>query len=507
MPQHVDKVINPILRTVAASALLVTACSPHTRVDAQQASEVVGSWRGGEVLPYERPDSQVIFFSVREDSSLFIPLIYEVGPRARVWSYDIDVDYRDGVISWAYHEGRLDPTGDTMRVSKDYRGERSEWMWVRDTESNSLMEHLRTLEDAPFVSGTPPSEDDGWDCAAPEAVGLDGEKLSRFLQRVSQGEFGDIHGFLLARHGTLVIEEYFAEQGRKHGPFVSSVFRNRVHHLASVTKSVTSALVGIAIDQGHIDSVTDPVIRYLPGYASLLSGEKEAITIEHMLAMTSGLEWRQPVRWSDPRNDAAALWRCPDVVGYVLEKPLVATPGERFVYSNGSAAVVGAILENATGMQLGRYAEQYLFQPLGITEYLWSSYPDGTVEADGGLALRPRDLAKIGQVFLDRGRWHDAPVLSESWVTQSTQRRVTYGSVGGAPVGYGYSWQQLELTIDDRKVPSFFHPGDGGQLLLVVPELEMVVVFTGGTYGADVKRRYFPIISEYILPAVSRQSG
>ena len=507
MPLDREKVPNPIFRSIVIAALLLTPCVAPSTTNAQGMSEVVGSWKGGEVLAHQRPDSQLIVFSIREDSSLFISLIYEVGPRARVWSYDIDVDYQDGVISWAHHAGRLDPTRDTMRVSKDYRGDRSEWMWVRDKGSDSLVERIRTVEDTPFEYTVPPQLNDGWDCAEPEDVGLDGERLSQFLARIADGEFGDIHSFLLVRHDTLVVEEYFAEQGSKHGPQISSVFRNRVHHLASVTKIVTFALVGVAIDQGYIGSATDPIVRYLPRYASLLSGEKEAIGIEHMLTMSSGLQWSQSGRrWSDPRNDAAAMWRCTDVVEYVLDKPLAAAPGERFVYSNGSAAVVGSILENATGMELARFAEQHLFRHLGITDYMWTSYPDGTVEADGGLALRSRDLAKIGQTFLDNGSWHDVPVIPEAWVAQSTEQRFSFGSVGTASLGYGSYWMQTQFPSDGGAVASFFHPGDGEQLLMVIPELEMVVVFTGGSYGTDVKRKYHAIMSDHVLAAVDSGS-
>ena len=506
MPLDIETVPSSSSLSIATAALLLTACAPHDTVDAQEASEVVGSWRGGEVLAYQRPDSQVTVFSMREDSSLFISLIYEVGPRARVWTYDIDVEYQDGVISWDYHTGQLNATRDTMRVSKNYRGDRSEWMWVRDRGSDSLMEHVRTLEDTPFTYRVPPSQDDGWDCAEPEDVGLDGERLSQFLEQIAQGEFGDIHSVLLVRHDTLVVEEYFAERGRVHGPFIASVFRNRVHHLASTTKTVTSALIGIAIAQGSIASAQDPIIRYLPDHHSLLSGEKEAITIEHLLTMSSGLQWSQSGQWSSSQNDAAAIWRTPDLVEYVLAKPLLAPPGQRFVYSNGSAAVVGAILENATGMELARFAEQHLFRQLGITDYLWTSYPDETVETDGGLALRPRDLAKIGQAFLDHGRWHDVQVIPEVWVAQSTQQRLSFGSVGAASLGYGYFWMQTDLPTSGGEVRSFFHPGDGEQLLMVIPELDMVVVFTGGTYGTDVKRKYHAIISEHVLPAVDTGS-
>jgi CubicO group peptidase (beta-lactamase class C family) len=490
---------HPFITAVA----LLSACAPRVANGTQDSKEIIGSWIGGQVLEFDRRDSQVVLFSMRPDSSLYISMIYEVGPRARLWTYDIDVTYRYGRVSWAFHEGHLNPGRDTMWVSKDYRGDKSEWLYVRDRGADSLMEHLRSQETSSYEYQIPRGTDDGWECGEPAGVGLEKETLSRFLEGVSNGEFGDIHSVLIARHNTLAVEEYFAEQGTKHGPFISSVFGDRVHHLASVTKSLTSVLVGIAINRGFITSVQDPIARYLPAYTSLLGGEKESITIEHLLTMSSGLDWEQSgIEWSNPRNDAAAMWRCEDVVQYVLQKPIVVKPGERFVYSNGSAAVVGAILRNAAGMEVGRFAEEHLFRPLGITEFLWTSYPDGTVETDGGLALRPRDLAKIGQTLLDHGRWHDVPVVPKDWVVQSTEQRFAFGSVGETPLGYGYFWMQAELPTADGMVRSFFHPGDGGQFLMVIPDLEMIVVLTGGTYGANVNRNYLAILMEHILPAV-----
>jgi len=484
--------------TNAAALLFLAGCARQPPQNPQELAEIVGSWTGGEVLPYPRPDSQVVYFSVRPDSSLALSMIYEVGPRSRVWTYDIDVTYGEGLVSWAYHQGRLSPSRDTLRASKNYRGDRSEWMWIRDRGADPLLNRLGAPRPIPFSFKVPPETNDGWKSAEPEAVGMDPEVLSDFMARISEGEFGDVHSFLLARDGHLVIEEYFAESGSKHGPFIDSVFRGRVHHLASISKTITSVLVGAAIDRELIQSVKDPASRYLPSYRSLFDERKEAITLEHLLTMSAGLEWSQSGR----APDHLALMSCPDVTRYVLEKPLSAEPGGRFVYSNGSAAVVGAIVEGATGMELGAFAETALFRPLGIQGYLWSTYPDGTVEADGGLALRPRDLAKIGQLFLNRGKWGEAQVISEGWIDQSTRGRFGFGSIGGAPLRYGYFWIQTGIPHGDRLVRAFFHGGDGGQLLAVIPDLNMAVVFTGGDYGTDVNRFFHTLLREYVVAAV-----
>lgn len=479
---------------------------PKPPLMSQEVDEILGSWSGGEVFEQTRPDSQAVYFAQRPDGSVVLKMIFELGPRSRVWTVDIDVTYSEGTVSWAYHEGRLNEARDTMWVSKNYQGDRSEWMWVRNRSVDPLVERLLAMEKTPFEFGVPPETDDGWDCADPETLGLDRELLGRFLTDVSEGEFGDLHSLLVVRDGTLVVEEYFAEGGSRYGPLIDSVYRNRPHHLASITKTITSALVGIAIDHGAIGSVHDPIIDYLPGYAHLLQGEKEAITIDHLITMSPGLEWSQQGPW-DTTNDGRNLNYTDDALGYVLQKELIAEPGTRFVYSNGTPAVLGAILENATGMSIAEFAEQHLFGPLGIEDYGWSSYPDGTVEADGGLALRPRDLAKIGQMVLDKGLWQGATVVSEEWLDHATEGRFVYATMGGEPVSYGSFWNRVVLPTPGGPVDTFFHGGTGGNLLTVIPDLDMVVVFTAAIYGRDPKRLYYPVLSEYLLAGIDGSTG
>jgi CubicO group peptidase (beta-lactamase class C family) len=327
---------------------------------------------------------------------------------------------------------------------------------------------------------------------------LDPQVLSGLLSRVARGEFGDIHSVLVVRNGLLTVEEYFAEDGTRHGPFIASVFRNRLHHLASVSKTVTSILVGTAIDGGLVGTVRDPLSRYLPQYEPLFDEGKRAITLEHLLTMSPGLQWSQ----SRMVADHLQMWNTPDVGEYVLRKPLIHEPGSHFVYSNGAAVLVGKVLENATGMEVGTYAETKLFGPLGIKDYLWTSYPDGSVETDGGLALRPRDLAKIGQLVLNEGEWEGTQVVSEDWIRSSTQGRHRFAAVDGEPLEYGYFWIQTQVPYRRGTVQAFFHGGDGCQVLGVIPEWDMVVVFTAGLYGIDPNRFYHALIAEYLGPAL-----
>jgi CubicO group peptidase (beta-lactamase class C family) len=217
--------------------------------------------------------------------------------------------------------------------------------------------------------------------------------------------------------------------------------------------------------------------------------------------MTPGFTWRQ-FGVSESQNDGMQMWWTDDVIGYVLRKSLETEPGKKFNYTNGVPTVTGEIIKNSSKLEVSNFAEKYLFHPLGIYEYIWTSYPDGSIETDGGLALRPRDLAKIGQLFLDKGVWKSERIISEQWVIESTKERLRFGKANRW--GYGYHWMQAESRIGAQIVHSYFVPGDGNQILAVFPELSMVIVFTAGNYGRDPKSTYYSLFEVFILPAVMR---
>lgn len=477
----------------------IAGCNRNTPKNTRDLAEIAGCWQGGQVSKLNRPYSEWRLFSWQPDSSLALTMIYEIGPRSRVWNFDIEVIVREGKIRWKYHEGFLSENRDTMTVWKEYRGEKSLWRFVRHRSADSLMAQLLAYTAEAYVYRAPENQNDGWLCADLAATGMNQARIVELIEEIRDGDHGDIHSLLIVKNNQLVVEEYFALNGEKHGPLVTGLFRDKVHHLASTTKSVTSTLVGIAIDRGFIKDVEEPIYHYLPAYTSLFNEEKKRIRIRDMLTMTPGFEWHQ-FGVPDDRNDGMRMWRSDDVIRLVLEKPLEAAPGEKFNYTNGVPTVTGAIIKNAAGMEVSQFAEKFLFHPLGIFAYVWTSYPDGSIETDGGLALRPRDLAKIGQLFLNQGVWNAQKIVSEEWIQEAMKERLKFG--GSRRWGYGYHWMQAESRIGDRVVRGCFVPGDGNQILAVFPELEMVVVFTAGNYGVDPKPVYYSLFENFILPAV-----
>ena len=479
--------------------LCFTRCTLQKSGSTRELAEITGCWKGRQIYMFDRPFSERILFSLKPDSSLALSMSYELGPRSRVWTLDSDVELLEGNIRWEDNRGSLNNNKDSMKITRMESGGNSVWLYIRDRFADSFMTQLRTYTGTPYIYHTPEDRNDGWQCADLTVSGFEKSKIIEFIDEIRNGNHDDIHSILIVKDNKLVVEDYFAENGTKHGPFITELFRDKVHHLASTTKSVTSTLVGIAIDKGFIKNVDDPIYLYLPEYSSLFFGSKQRIRIRDMLTMTPGFEWKQ-FGVSNDNNDGMKMWGTEDVIGYVLQKPLEAEPGEKFNYTNGVPTVTGAILNNAVGMDVRQFAEQYLFDPLGISEYIWTSYPDGSIETDGGLALRSRDLAKIGQLFLNNGMWNSRRIVSEQWVRESTRERFRFGK--SDRWGYGYHWMQADARFGDRKVHTYFVPGDGNQILAVFPEFEMVVVFTAGNYGKDPKSIYLSIFEEFILPSV-----
>ena len=503
------KIKNELFIKFTVTLLLILLLFSHCQSDPKNQVEtnrekyqdILGCWKGWQVGQFSERNEQLRLIALKSDGNPAITLIYELGPRSRVWEYDIPITYQDSIISWEAHSGHLNESKDTMNVIKEWQGERSNWIFIRHKEADDFMQQLAASIGNEYTYEIPDQLDDGWDCADLAEVEIDKEKISQFMNRITAGKHDDIHSILIVKDGKLVLEEYFTTNGKRFGSFINQVFRNKPHHLASTTKGILSALGGIAIDKRFIQSVDEPIYKYLPDYTDSFNEEKIEIKVKDLLTMTAGWEWEQfKYQWNDPRNNAAEMWKCEDVIKYVLERPLDAKPGEKFEYSNGIPVVMGVVLKNACGMEVDRFAELNLFHPLEISDYVWTRYQDGSLETDGGLALRSRDLAKIGQLFLNKGNWQEKEIISEKWIGESTQQRIKLGGFWGW--SYGYYWMQVDLNYNDRTIHSYFVPGDGGQLLSVFPDLNTVIVFTAGNYGTDVKSVCFNMIYRYILPAL-----
>ena len=332
--------------------------------------------------------------------------------------------------------------------------------------------------------GVPLDMHDGWTVAAPGKQGLDPALICGIGPRLQGWTEADAHGVVVARHGVLVYEDYFAGKDVKwplrhwREPLVNTPHdAGTKHDLQSITKSVVGILVGIALDRSLIKNTDAPVLSFFPGYADLRDPDRQRITLRDLLTMRSGLRWPyKPYLGMARRTDAA-----PDPYRFVLEQPVGAAPGSRFHYNNGGVEVVGAVLRKAAGRPLDQFAKEALFDPLGIEDWEWGRMANGDPAASGGLRLRPRDLAKLGQLVLDRGVWHGRQIVSAAWIKEMTAAQVVRQHASA----YGYFWWTGDRTADGRAIDWIGASGWGGQNLYVLPSLGLVVVVTAGVYNFD----------------------
>jgi CubicO group peptidase (beta-lactamase class C family) len=360
------------------------------------------------------------------------------------------------------------------------------------------------LAQANPVCGTPAALDDGWVAASPDGVGLDGALLCGIAARLKDTE-ADVHAVVIVRHGKLVFEQYFAGYDERWDlPGQYDHDATTTHDMRSASKSVISLLIGIAIDRKLITNVDEPVVKFFPEFSALKTPGWDGITLRHLLTMSSGIKWDENRAWTDPANDELHLGYEADPIGYVLAKPVAAPPDTIWTYNGGGTDLLGNILERVSGKPLQAFAREALFQPLGITDWEWKTYPkNGKVASAVGLRLRPRDAAKIGQLVLNRGVWDGRQLIPAAWVAQSTAPRFQAIGYFGDLFFYGYQWWLGRTLSEGKEVTWIAAMGQGGQRIFVVPELDLVVMMTSGLYfGGRQGHAEIDILSNFVIPSI-----
>jgi CubicO group peptidase (beta-lactamase class C family) len=327
---------------------------------------------------------------------------------------------------------------------------------------------------------------DGWPVASLQSQLLAPKPIEQLTDQILTEQYRNIHSLLVVRNGKLVYENYF-------NGYTQSIPEN----IYSATKSITSALVGIAVDKHLIKSIDDKVVDYFPQYTDLpnLTSTKKQMTIRDLLTMSSGLECAD----DDPQSpgNEATMYQSPDWIRYTLSLPMKANPGTMSNYCTGGVAVLGGILQQATGKTVDEFAQAYLWNPLGIGPIRWDRMPTGQVNTSGRMFIRPRDMAKLGQLFLDKGKWQDQQVLSANWVDESTRKQVVLRDQE-----YGYLWWRRQFVMDDKTYPAYYASGNGGHFIVVIPGVNVVVVSTAGNLNSGLTAQVFGMIRFGILPAL-----
>lgn len=367
----------------------------------------------------------------------------------------------------------------------------------------------------PATYKVPPDLKDGWKPVAADSAGVDSQKLTSLTKSLRAWPELGVHAVLIERNGQLIYEEYFDGFDEKWGVPLGRISMNPElkHDLRSVTKSVVSALVGIAHSEGSIKSLDDPVIGWFPEYPELNTPERRRVTLGQVLSMTTGFQWNENVPYTSPLNDEIRMTREAQPLRYALSRPFVHEPGAEFNYNGGLTQVLAAVLERATKTSLEDYAKAKLFEPLGITDVEWVGDLAGMPAAASGLRMRPRDLAKFGSLFLHAGKWNGKQVIPASWVELSTRRHFRFrprtGIDAGGEFGYSYFWWYNCYPSAGGLVEVRAAVGNGQQRVYVMPGLGMVATIFAGRYndfttGSTLASR---ILRDHIIPTVKKGVG
>jgi len=322
---------------------------------------------------------------------------------------------------------------------------------------------------------------DEWRTNTPEEQGLDSTSLAEGLLSIQETGY-PIHSLMIVRNGYVVLEATFNPyDGRS------------PHNLGSVTKSVLSTLIGIAIDQGKL-KLDDTLLSFFPiDTIATHDTRKDHITLKDLLTMTSGLD----CIGLPSEETVQAMEASPNWVQFMLDRPMASEPGNTFVYCGGVMHLLSAVLQKATGMTALEYARQNLFEPLGIQEVVWPTDPQGINQGSGNIRLLPTDMAKLGFLFLQDGFWDGRQVVSLEWVRNAVRPQSKAGT-------YGYGW-----WVSTGKTGNEFNAdGAGGQHIAVVPGLNLVLVTTGGGFNVDgVVPFLFPALVDMENPLPANHAG
>ncbi len=323
-----------------------------------------------------------------------------------------------------------------------------------------LVPRLRGPEQRPAPDYWPTQ---GWRSSTLEEQGFDSDKMAEGLLAIRDNNI-NIHSLMVIRHGSVILDAYFY-------PYDGTIY----HDLASVTKSLMTTLIGIAADQGKLD-LDRPVLSFFPDRTiANRDARKERITVRHLVSMSSGLDCTE----EDGERTQQEMRASPDYVQFVLDRPVAWEPGTHFVYCSPGMHLLSAVLQEATGMTALDFARTNLFEPLGITDVYWPADPQGYTHGWGDVCLRPRDMAKLGFLWLHQGRWEDRQIVSREWVAEASKRRMT-GT--GRSEDYGYGWW---VSAPDEEFAYTLAAGNGGQKIKVHPDLDLVLVTTGGGFEQD----------------------
>jgi CubicO group peptidase (beta-lactamase class C family) len=368
----------------------------------------------------------------------------------------------------------------------------------------------------------------GWPTTEPRAVGLDPKVLAALDADIAASKYGYVDSLLIIRHGKVAFDRsykhdydrIYKEQAGTPGalnahdptgpynyfnPWWHPYYRRGdLHTMQSVTKTVTSVLIGVASARKEFPDPETPVLRFFDAAeVKNVDARKRRLTIRHLLTMSAGLDWNEDLPYQDPNNTGSAMEASFDWVRFTIDRPMAHEPGEVFKYNSGATQLLSYIFRKATGTDIEEYAHRHLFGPLGIEHYYWKRDPTGLIDTEGGLYLRPADLAKIAYLYHRQGVWEGKVLVEPGWVKASLSPSVT---VAAGKVKYGYKWWLYSYGKDNNRW-AWGGSGFGGQRPIVVPDYDLVMVVTAWDILPGRPGLTSRVAIERVIQAVVDQPG
>jgi CubicO group peptidase (beta-lactamase class C family) len=452
-------------------------------------------------------------------TSIYLPALSKIGKHIKVL-YDKEARLKDGTpaqeveLEWVMNAGiKLNSLLLTAKKDKT-------WILVVVSDTEGRIEddlrkipyslQIKPVKEAPIAYSykVPEQTNDGWQTAHVTEVNLDEKILAELIKNILNETYTDIHSVLIIKDGKLVLEEYFP--GQDYGKDRIAFTRDDLHGVMSVTKSFVSTLIGIAVDKGMIKGTDEDLVSFFPEHKKLLGEHGKEIKLRHVLSMTAGFDWDETTYLYSDRRNPYWIMLGPErehIIEYILSRPIKSQPGFEFTYNGGLSLLLGTIVEKSSSLKTKDFAQQYLFGPLGISQYEWGYWDAAgkVLKTDGGLYLLPRDMAKFGYLFVNRGKWKGQQIISAKWIEEATKEHIKlYPTM---LTGYGYQWWLYEFTMDNEIIKAYVAAGWGGQYIFVFPALDMIVVFTAGNYSTphgQVFNMMYNIVNKHVLPARSR---
>jgi len=438
--------------------------------------DITGLWAGsGEVAEF--------YWDLRKDGQGYDGVIHWVQDGKKQTELPVDrVIWRSPAL-----ELHMNATGVVFRGTANvaegriagklfYGEEEGPEVELVSTEPDQIPGLLARPADAPdYAYVRPVSLDDGWATADCRDVGLSHETVAHLVDAIAAGDAGVIHSLLLVVDGRLVVEEYFHGYGR-----------DDLHRLASVTKSVSSLLVGLAINEGEIAGVDEPLLSFFPALQQPADDRWQSETLHDLLTMSMGLDWGA---------DGGPHGTGPEFFQQVLERRVVHDPGTHWAYHSANVNLLAGVIKQASGQHADVFAEEHLFGPLGITDYDWSFMAeDGYRLMDGSLHLRPRDMAKLGALLRSEGSWQGRKVVSADWIRESVTPHMTTDRTEK----YGYLWWLTDFPGREGPEPMVLANGHGSQFIAWLPQRDIVLVVTGGNEDNGKHFAVLEVLARYL---------